>query len=120
MESNSNPNSMIEDEEQRLSRLQAEARAFACYVHLADAASGTSPPPVKVTTSDKLWPNGKPHITADNFFTHEKLLKWLGENGYGYLGTAARNKLWKGIDKKYFHSLDSKNISLCVLFLGML
>ena len=61
---------------------------------------------------DKLWPNGKPHITADNFFTHEKLLKWLGENGYRYLGTAARDKLWKKIDKKYFHSLHSKNISL--------
>ena len=65
---------------------------------------------------DKLWPNGKPCIIANNFFTHEKLLKWLGENGYGYLGTAARNKLFKAIPKKYFHSLDSKNISLFVLF----
>ena len=49
-----------------------------------------------------LW-SEKPHIVADNYFTHELLLDWLGKNGYGYLGTAARNQLIKGMNTSYFH-----------------
>lgn len=51
---------------------------------------------------DCLW-SEKPHIVADNYFTHELLLDWLGKHGYGYLGTAARNQLIKGMNTSYFH-----------------
>ena len=45
----------------------------------------------------------KPVITADNFFFDDKMCEFIGENGYGSIGTNARNVLPKGIEKKYLH-----------------
>jgi hypothetical protein len=35
----------------------------------------------------------KPHFTANNFFSSEKLIEWLGEKGYGMTATSARNRI---------------------------
>jgi len=53
-------------------------------------------------TKKKIF-RGKPIITADNFFFDDKMCEFIGENGYGSIGTNARNVLPKGIDKKYLH-----------------
>ena len=56
-------------------------------------------PEVKV---DGLWEE-KPHVTADNYFTDDHLLNWMGVNKYGYCATTARNKLPSDINDKYLH-----------------
>lgn len=53
-------------------------------------------------TKKKIF-RGKPIITADNFFFDDKMCEFIGENGYGSIGTNARNVLPKGIDKKHLH-----------------
>ena len=58
----------------------------------------------------KIFRN-KPVVCADNFFFDDKLLNWIGENGYGCIGTCARNVLPKDIDKRYLHSV--KHTSGC-------
>lgn len=44
----------------------------------------------------------KPHFTADNFFSSEKMVEWLGEKGYGMTATCARNRIPTAI-KPYTH-----------------
>jgi len=43
-----------------------------------------------------------PHITADNFFSSDALMDWLGEKGYGMTATCARDRIPKEI-KPYTH-----------------
>ena len=56
----------------------------------------------KDPTKKKIF-REKPVITADNFFFDDKMCEFIGENGYGSIGTNARNVLPKGIEKKYLH-----------------
>ena len=44
-----------------------------------------------------------PTVCADNFFFDDKMCEWIGKNGFGSIGTNARNYLPKGIEKKYLH-----------------
>ena len=59
-------------------------------------------------TSTQLQPKKifrtKPTVCADNFFFDDKMLNWIGENGFSSIGTCARNCLPGGIPKKYFHA----------------
>ena len=43
-----------------------------------------------------------PHLTADNFFSSEPLIDWLGEKGYGMTATCAQNRIPSNI-KPYTH-----------------
>ena len=43
-----------------------------------------------------------PHFTADNFFSSEPLMDWLGAKGYGMTATCARNRI-PGNIKPYTH-----------------
>jgi hypothetical protein len=45
-----------------------------------------------------------PHITADNFFSSEKLMDYLGAKGYGMTATCARNNIPANI-KQYMHAV---------------
>ena len=45
----------------------------------------------------------KPHITMDNYFSGEKILNWIGENGYGTTMTCQRDRLPPGVPGKYWH-----------------
>lgn len=45
-----------------------------------------------------------PHITADNYFSSEALMDWLGGKGYGMTATCARNRIPTNI-KPYTHHL---------------
>ena len=45
-----------------------------------------------------------PHITADNLFSSEKLMDWLGAKGYGMTATCARNNIPSNI-KPYTHAI---------------
>ena len=53
----------------------------------------------------------KPTVCADNFFFDDKMCEWIGKNGFGSLGTNARNALPKGIEKKYLHG--EKHVAGC-------
>jgi len=59
----------------------------------------TTPPD---SSKKKIFRN-KPVICADNFFFDDKMCHFIGQNGYGCVGTNARNVLPKQIDKKYLH-----------------
>ena len=41
---------------------------------------------------------------ADNQFFDNKMLDWIGKNGYSAIGTCVRNLLSRDIDKKYLHA----------------
>ena len=56
----------------------------------------------------KLWER-KPHVTCDNYFYDEKILKWIGENAYGLTCTMAKNELLKGFKKESFHHKDTSS-----------
>ena len=45
----------------------------------------------------------KPTVTADNFFFDNACCEWIGKNGFGSIGTTARNVLPDGVQKKYLH-----------------
>lgn len=47
----------------------------------------------------------EPHITADNHFSGDPVMGWLGENGYGGLMTCRRDRLPHDIEKKYLHHI---------------
>ena len=66
----------------------------------------------------KLW-SKKPHITAANHFSHDVLFNWLGEKGYGYIGTVARDRLISGIENKYFHKERSKDVHVSFFFFNL-
>ncbi len=53
----------------------------------------------------------KPTICADNFFFDDKMCEWIGRNGFGCIGTNARNVLPRDIEKKYLHG--EKHTSGC-------
>ena len=62
-------------------------------------------------TSEKAnYEKKKTHITLENFFTQEILMEWLGAEGSGAIGTAAKNCPPGGIDNKYLHR---ENTSTC-------
>jgi hypothetical protein len=52
-----------------------------------------------------------PHITADNFFSSEPMVDWLGGKGYGFTATCARNRIPSNI-KPYTHhtTVDSTHL----------
>ena len=52
-----------------------------------------------------------PHITADNFFSSEPMIDWLGGKGYGFTATCARNRIPSTI-KPYTHhtTVDSTHL----------
>eukprot|EP00536_Pseudo-nitzschia_multiseries_P013996 jgi/Psemu1/37179/gm1.37179_g len=50
----------------------------------------------------KLW-SFPPHLTANNFFNSDSILDWMGELGFGIIGTVAQNRLPKTVEDKYFH-----------------
>jgi hypothetical protein len=45
----------------------------------------------------------KPIVCADNYFFDDKMCDWIGEKGFGSIGTTARNVIPSGIEKKYLH-----------------
>jgi hypothetical protein len=45
-----------------------------------------------------------PHITADNFFSSENLMDWLGRKGYGMTATCSRNLIPANL-KPYMHAV---------------
>jgi hypothetical protein len=51
-------------------------------------------------TENELW-TSKPHFTFDNFFSGDRVMDWLGEEGFGALTTCRRDRLPKGIPEKY-------------------
>ena len=57
-----------------------------------------------------------PHFTADNFFSSEPLMDWLGAKGYGMTATCARNRIPANI-KPYTHceQVDSTHLQCKVL-----
>ena len=50
-----------------------------------------------------------PHIFADNFFSSEKLMNYLGAKGYGMIATCACNNIPATI-KQYMHSVKVDSI----------
>jgi len=47
----------------------------------------------------------KPHITMDNYFSGEKILTWIGENGFGATMTCSRDRLPPNMPAKYWHKV---------------
>ena len=45
----------------------------------------------------------KPHITMDNFFSGEKILEWIGQQGFGATMTCRRDRLPPSVPAKYWH-----------------
>ena len=45
----------------------------------------------------------KPHITMDNYFSGEKILTWIGQNGFGATMTCQRDRLPPAVPGKYWH-----------------
>jgi len=45
----------------------------------------------------------KPHITMDNYFSGEKILTWIGQNGFGATMTCRRDRLPPAVPGKYWH-----------------
>ena len=61
--------------------------------------------------------NQRPHITADNYFSGEHVLDYLGQRGYGMTCTCRRDRFPKGL-KIYLHhekllSTDIKGKIMC-------
>ena len=63
----------------------------------------TTTTPATTTTLKKKIFRKKPTVCADNFFFDDKMCEWIGQNGFGCIGTTARNCLPKDIEKKYLH-----------------
>lgn len=93
---------VIDDRENSSSKSSTSSSASS---QLSDLESGGENKKKK-----KIFRN-KPVVCADNFFFDDKILRWIGENGYGCIGTCARNVLPKDIEKKYLHSV--KHTSGC-------
>ena len=74
-------------------------------------ARATPTPETPETEGVKKIFRRKPVVCADNFFFDDKMCEWIGKNGFGSLGTNARNALPKAFDKKYLHS--QKHTSGC-------
>ena len=64
-----------------------------------------------VKSSKKKIFRNKETVTAGSFFFYNKMLDWIGKNGYSTIGTCARNLLPRDIDKKYLHT--EKHQSRC-------
>ena len=70
-------------------------------------------PPASTTRTQKRKKifRKKPTVCADNFFFDDKMCEWIGKNGFGCIGTTARNCLPKDIEKKYLHG--EKHLAGC-------
>ena len=55
----------------------------------------------------------RPHITADNFFSSELIMEWLGRKGYGMTATCARNRIPKAIKPFTHHSTVDSTHARC-------
>jgi len=53
-------------------------------------------------TAQKLYTE-KPHSTWDNYFSGDKIMDWLGENGFGGTMTTRRDRLQSGIPGEFLH-----------------
>ena len=45
----------------------------------------------------------KPHTTWDNYFSGDRVMNWLGENGFGATMTCRRDRLPNGVPGHYLH-----------------
>ena len=64
-----------------------------------------------LTYSTKTIYSKPPHITADNFFSSEPLMDWLGGKGNGMTATCARNKISNNIKPFTHHAkVDSTHL----------
>ena len=62
----------------------------------------TTSPPVQRKKGMKKIFRKKPVVCADNFFFDDKMCEWIGLNGFGSIGTNARNALLKEIEKSTY------------------
>ena len=47
----------------------------------------------------------KPHITMDNYFIGEKILNWIGKNGFASTMTCRRDRLPPTVPANNWHKL---------------
>ena len=74
-----------------------------CSYLFSNAPTTTTIPAPSTTTTlkkKKIF-RKKPTVCADNVFD-AKMCEWIGENGFGCIGTNARNCLPKGIEKNTY------------------
>lgn len=60
-------------------------------------------PLITGTTKRRSIFTEKPHITWDNFFSGDNIMKYAAEQGFGFTSTCRRDRLPKGIPTKYLH-----------------
>ena len=106
-------------------RPRAYVHRYKCHLSFEEFTQGQNEVRMITEQLDILFEKGllkqKPTLTADNFFSGDRIMHYMGKfvyfisqftkhllintgkKGYGYLCTVRRDRLPRGVPKKYFH-----------------